>query len=372
MNDQTPDQEDQILRHQHFSIIIMEKKVLLLSMILTLANSYPFVKLKEQEPASLLASSSSSSSPSASSLTPSKRHPDQRIDLTTRLPPLSSSMSSTLLSASLSSQSLPVHVTRRKSTSVRTRGTTRIRRTTITSRKEMSGGKRQERPIEVEDEESDLGVIRGASNGPWMHDLLPYEKSRGETFVNREYVNEDPPEEDELPLLASSLDEEQIHALLAQIDRDPDSVLELMGMSPSGTSKRNNGSSFSASLTQVRSRNGRNRQSHEMGLGIALQRMLSVYQSNIKQSALSKMKRGEGPQLSVVSPLDVLRQQLIYELARKRIKESRDQIQVNEQLLKSLGKRSIDDPSEEFFNFDGDHFLSSSPSFQSTTLPRKR
>lgn len=355
----------------------MEKKVLLLSMILTLANSYPFAKLKEQEQASLLASSPSSSSPSASSLTPSKRHPDQRIDLTTRLPPLSSStMSSTLLAASLSSQSLPVHVTKRKSTSVRTRGTTRIRRTTITSRKEMSGGMRQERPIEVEDDESDLGVIRGASNGPWMHDLLPYERSRGDIFGNREYVNEDPPEEDELPSLASSLDEEQIHALLAQIDRDPDSVLELMGLSPSsGTPKRNNGSSFSASLTQVRSRNGRNRQSHEMGLGIALQRMLSVYQSNIKQSALSKMKRGEGPQLSVVSPLDVLRQQLIYELARKRIKESRDQIQVNEQLLKSLGKRSIDDPSEEFFNPDNSlPFLSSSPnfSFQSTTLSRKR
>lgn len=69
--------------------------------------------------------------------------------------------------------------------------------------------------------------------------------------------------------------------------------------------------------------------------------LLQLYQSKLKSSS-RLVKRGEGPQLSVVSPLDVLRQQLMYELARRRIKENREQIQVNDQILKTLGKRSVD------------------------------
>lgn len=86
-----------------------------------------------------------------------------------------------------------------------------------------------------------------------------------------------------------------------------------------------------------KSRNARNRATYELWLA---QKMRQVYQSPLRSSAL--MKRGEGPQLSVVSPLDVLRQQLMYELARRRIKENRKQIEDNERILKTLGKRSVD------------------------------
>lgn len=73
------------------------------------------------------------------------------------------------------------------------------------------------------------------------------------------------------------------------------------------------------------------------------------------------IKRGEGPQLSVVSPLDVLRQQLIYELARRRIKENREQIEENEQILRNLGKRSV--------NRDDDELVSLSSSRNARSLP---
>ncbi|CAG2165585.1 unnamed protein product [Oppiella nova] len=52
-------------------------------------------------------------------------------------------------------------------------------------------------------------------------------------------------------------------------------------------------------------------------------------------------KRGEGPQLSIVNPLDVLRQRLLLELARRKMKENQDQIQANAEILKKIGKRSV-------------------------------
>jgi hypothetical protein len=67
------------------------------------------------------------------------------------------------------------------------------------------------------------------------------------------------------------------------------------------------------------------------------------------------IKRGEGPQLSVVSPLDVLRQQLIYELARRRIKENREQIEENEQILRNLGKRSVKNSDDDDVSRDVSH-----------------
>ena len=88
-----------------------------------------------------------------------------------------------------------------------------------------------------------------------------------------------------------------------------------------------------------KSRNSRNRATYDTEVW---EEALQLYQSRLKQSSLTK--RGEGPQLSVVSPLDVLRQQLIYELARRRIKENREQIKVNEHILKTIGKRSIEPP----------------------------
>ncbi|XP_046393930.1 pupal cuticle protein 36 [Ischnura elegans] len=51
----------------------------------------------------------------------------------------------------------------------------------------------------------------------------------------------------------------------------------------------------------------------------------------------------EGPSLSIVNPLDVLRQRLLLEIARRRMRESEDQIQANRELLKSIGKREAAD-----------------------------
>ncbi|KAI1290274.1 Diuretic hormone [Halotydeus destructor] len=79
-----------------------------------------------------------------------------------------------------------------------------------------------------------------------------------------------------------------------------------------------------------KSRNGRNRAHHDMEVLGQLVEMYSL-----------KRKRGEGPQVSVVAPLDVLRQQLIYELARRRMKEREEQFRANEEFIKSIGKRSV-------------------------------
>ncbi|KAG8227637.1 hypothetical protein J437_LFUL008714 [Ladona fulva] len=46
-----------------------------------------------------------------------------------------------------------------------------------------------------------------------------------------------------------------------------------------------------------------------------------------------------GPSLSIVNPLDVLRQRLLLEIARRRMRQSEDQILANRELLKSIGKR---------------------------------
>lgn len=93
-----------------------------------------------------------------------------------------------------------------------------------------------------------------------------------------------------------------------------------------------------------KSRNSRNRASHDMDV---LEKLVEMY--SLKQNSL--MKRGEGPQLSVVSPLDVLRQQLIYEMARRRQKERQDQIRANDELLKNVGKRSVD--NADYYREDG-------------------
>ena len=50
-----------------------------------------------------------------------------------------------------------------------------------------------------------------------------------------------------------------------------------------------------------------------------------------------KYKKDQGPQLSVVSPLDVLRDKLILEIARRKIEQSKSQMQKNEEFLKKVG-----------------------------------
>lgn len=50
-------------------------------------------------------------------------------------------------------------------------------------------------------------------------------------------------------------------------------------------------------------------------------------------------KRGEGPQLSIDSPLTVLRHRLIVELARREAEKTEKQIAINTEILKKLGRR---------------------------------
>ncbi|XP_076371533.1 uncharacterized protein LOC143257135 isoform X2 [Tachypleus tridentatus] len=51
-------------------------------------------------------------------------------------------------------------------------------------------------------------------------------------------------------------------------------------------------------------------------------------------------KRGNRPSLSIVSPLDILSQRLMFEMARRKMKQSQHQIMANTKLLKNLGKRN--------------------------------
>ncbi|XP_015924150.1 uncharacterized protein [Parasteatoda tepidariorum] len=61
---------------------------------------------------------------------------------------------------------------------------------------------------------------------------------------------------------------------------------------------------------------------------------------------ISKSKR-ESHSLSIVNPLDVLRQRLMLEMARRRMKENQDQIRENAVILKNLGKRSVSSSFQE-------------------------
>ena len=48
-------------------------------------------------------------------------------------------------------------------------------------------------------------------------------------------------------------------------------------------------------------------------------------------------KRTEGPQLSVVSPLDILRDKLMLEMARRKIEQSKSQLKENVEIMKKIG-----------------------------------
>uniref|UniRef100_A0A8D8LXA2 Diuretic hormone n=1 Tax=Cacopsylla melanoneura TaxID=428564 RepID=A0A8D8LXA2_9HEMI len=55
----------------------------------------------------------------------------------------------------------------------------------------------------------------------------------------------------------------------------------------------------------------------------------------------------KGPSLSIVNPLDVLRQRLMLEIARRRQEKSQNQIDKNREILSNLGKRSYYQPSSQ-------------------------
>ncbi|KAF4533026.1 hypothetical protein B566_EDAN000718 [Ephemera danica] len=50
---------------------------------------------------------------------------------------------------------------------------------------------------------------------------------------------------------------------------------------------------------------------------------------------------GMGPSLSIVNPLDVLRQRLLLEMVRRRMRQNDDQVLANRERLNSVGKRSV-------------------------------
>jgi Corticotropin-releasing factor family. len=59
------------------------------------------------------------------------------------------------------------------------------------------------------------------------------------------------------------------------------------------------------------------------------------------QAARRVKRTGSGPSLSIVNPLDVLRQRLLLEIARRRMRQTQNQIQANRDILESIGKREV-------------------------------
>lgn len=62
--------------------------------------------------------------------------------------------------------------------------------------------------------------------------------------------------------------------------------------------------------------------------------------ANHPQAARRVKRTGSGTSLSIVNPLDVLRQRLLLEIARRRMRQSQDQIQANREILQTIGKRT--------------------------------
>lgn len=83
---------------------------------------------------------------------------------------------------------------------------------------------------------------------------------------------------------------------------------------------------------------------------------LEIMLNRIMKTPSSVKKRGEGPQLSIDYPLTVLRQRLIAELARRKAKETEEQIAINTEILKKLGRRrrrrSVDSSKIAFHSSD--------------------
>uniref|UniRef100_A0A182YK76 Corticotropin-releasing factor domain-containing protein n=1 Tax=Anopheles stephensi TaxID=30069 RepID=A0A182YK76_ANOST len=59
----------------------------------------------------------------------------------------------------------------------------------------------------------------------------------------------------------------------------------------------------------------------------------------VQENSLLSLKRTK-PSLSIVNPLDVLRQRIILEMARRQMRENTRQVELNKALLREIGKRS--------------------------------
>jgi hypothetical protein len=69
--------------------------------------------------------------------------------------------------------------------------------------------------------------------------------------------------------------------------------------------------------------------------------LLTELERESNQAARRVKRTGTGPSLSIVNPLDVLRQRLLLEIARRRMRQSQDQIQANREILQTIGKRDV-------------------------------
>lgn len=68
--------------------------------------------------------------------------------------------------------------------------------------------------------------------------------------------------------------------------------------------------------------------------------MASIDKRNLGPMQVGDSPRGR-PSLSIVNSLDVLRQKLMYEVARRHVDENQKVLSQNHQILKNLGKRSL-------------------------------
>lgn len=69
--------------------------------------------------------------------------------------------------------------------------------------------------------------------------------------------------------------------------------------------------------------------------------VLTELERESNQASRRVKRTGGAPSLSIVNPLDVLRQRLLLEIARRRMRQSQDQIQANREILQTIGKRDI-------------------------------
>jgi hypothetical protein len=81
---------------------------------------------------------------------------------------------------------------------------------------------------------------------------------------------------------------------------------------------------------------------------------INIMVVNRTQAARRVKRTGGAPSLSIVNPLDVLRQRLLLEIARRRMRQSQDQIQANREILQTIGKRDINQSEQRTNEQDDD------------------
>ncbi|KDR14744.1 uncharacterized protein LOC110834220 isoform X2 [Zootermopsis nevadensis] len=105
--------------------------------------------------------------------------------------------------------------------------------------------------------------------------------------------------------------------------------------------------------------------------------VLTELQRESSQAARRMKRTGAVPSLSIVNPLDVLRQRLLLEIARRRMRQSQDQIQANREMLQTIGKRDADqsqqrssDDDDEDDEMDSEFMVSSTDEKSGSNRPR--